>query len=69
MLARMDIVAPDEHQLLVLCVQLVMFLFLASSLGEVMRRIGQPSVIGELGGGLLIGAVQHAASVDVMCRR
>lgn len=51
----MDIVAPDEHQLLVFWVQFVTILILARGLGGLMKRIGQPSVIGELAAGVLIG--------------
>ncbi|HLV26852.1 MAG TPA: cation:proton antiporter, partial [Gemmatimonadales bacterium] len=43
------------HSILVLLVQLALLLFLARSLSEVMRRIGQPAVIGELLAGILLG--------------
>jgi Kef-type K+ transport system membrane component KefB len=49
------LVSPSEHDLLVLWVQLPLLLLVAWSLGQLMRRIGQPAVIGELGAGLLLG--------------
>lgn len=51
----MEIIAPDEHQLLVFWVQFVVILVVARGLGSLMKRIGQPSVVGELAAGLLIG--------------
>jgi Kef-type K+ transport system membrane component KefB/nucleotide-binding universal stress UspA family protein len=44
-----------EHVLLPFILQLLLLLFVARLLGELMRRIGQPSVVGELGAGLLLG--------------
>ena len=44
-----------EHQLLLLWVQLAALLTAARALGGLMRRIGQPPVVGELAAGLLIG--------------
>lgn len=46
---------PGDHQVLVFLVQLVVLLLLAKLLGRLMRAIGQPSVIGELGAGLVLG--------------
>lgn len=43
------------HSILLLLVQLTLLLFLARALSEVMRRIGQPAVIGELLAGILLG--------------
>ena len=51
----MQIVPIEEHQLLVFWVQLVVLVLVARALGSLMRRIGQPAVIGELGAGLLLG--------------
>ncbi len=44
-----------EHELLVFWLQLVVLLGAARGLGGVMKRVGQPAVIGELGAGLLLG--------------
>lgn len=51
----MTLVSPSEHDLLLLWVQLPLLLVVAGSLGHLMRRIGQPAVIGELGAGLVLG--------------
>lgn len=52
----MDLItAPSEHALLVFWVQIVLLLAAARGLGLLMRTIGQPSVVGELGAGLLLG--------------
>ncbi len=51
----MNLVAPDEHQLLVFWTQLLVLLVVARLLGQGMRRIGQPAVVGQLGAGLLLG--------------
>lgn len=51
----MNLVAPDEHQLLVFWVQLAVLLLTARSLGLGMRRLGQPAVIGELLAGVVLG--------------
>lgn len=47
--------APDEHQLLVFWTQFGLLLLTARLLGQAMRRIGQPAVVGELAAGLLLG--------------
>lgn len=44
-----------EHELLLFWVQLAVLLGVARLLGGLMRRFGQPAVIGELGAGLLVG--------------
>ena len=44
-----------EHQLLVFWVQIAALVGLARILGLALRRIGQPSVIGELAAGLILG--------------
>ncbi|MBA3955821.1 MAG: cation:proton antiporter, partial [Acidimicrobiia bacterium] len=51
----MNLVAPGEHQLLVFWTQLLVLLVVARLLGQAMRRIGQPAVVGQLGAGLLLG--------------
>jgi len=45
----------EEHELLVFWVQLFVIVVFARSLGWLMRRIGLPGVIGELGAGLVLG--------------
>ncbi len=45
----------DEHQLLVFWVQLLALVSMARLLGGLMRRLGQPAVVGELAAGLLLG--------------
>ncbi len=45
----------EEHALLIFWVQLLVLVAVARFLGALMRRIGLPSVIGELGAGLLLG--------------
>lgn len=47
--------ALDEHQLLVFWCQLFLLVGTARLLGHLMRRLGLPSVVGELGAGLLLG--------------
>ena len=47
--------ALTEHQLLVLWVQLLVLVLAARGLGGLLRRLGQPSVIGELAAGVLLG--------------
>lgn len=54
-MVRVDLVSPDEHQLLVFWTQLLVLLVVARLLGTLMRRLGQPAVIGELGAGLVLG--------------
>jgi Kef-type K+ transport system membrane component KefB len=44
-----------EHQLLVFWVQLLVLVLAARGLGGLTRRLGQPSVIGELAAGVLLG--------------
>lgn len=44
-----------DHQLLVFWVQLAVILVVARGLGGLMRRVGQPSVVGELAAGLVLG--------------
>ena len=51
----MEIRPIAEHQLLVFWVEIVVLVVVARALGSLMRRVGQPAVIGELGAGLLLG--------------
>src|SRR4051812_9682774 len=51
----MTLVAPAEHSMLVFWADLVVLAVTARLLGALMRRIGQPSVVGELFAGLLLG--------------
>ena len=52
-----DLILPplDSHAILVVLVQLALLLVLARVLAEVMQRLGQPAVIGELLAGILLG--------------
>ncbi len=51
----MNLNPPTEHQLLVFWVSLLVILAVARLFGALMQRIGQPSVVGELAAGLIIG--------------
>src|SRR4051794_9776858 len=51
----MRLVSPDEHAMLVFWCDLVVLAVTAKLLGAAMRRLGQPSVVGELFAGLLLG--------------
>jgi len=48
-------IALSEHTLLVFWTQLFVLVVVARGLGSLMRRIGQPAVVGELAAGLLLG--------------
>ncbi len=47
--------AAPHHDVLVLLVQVAVLLFAARAMGEVARRMGQPSVVGEISAGILLG--------------
>jgi Kef-type K+ transport system membrane component KefB/nucleotide-binding universal stress UspA family protein len=47
--------AAPHHDVLVLLVQIVILLFSARLLGEIAQRLGQPSVVGEILAGVLLG--------------
>lgn len=47
--------AASHHDILVLLIQLALLLFSARALGELAQRIGQPSVVGEILAGILLG--------------
>ncbi|SEQ35055.1 cation:proton antiporter domain-containing protein [Natrinema salaciae] len=52
----MAIIEPlGHHELLLVIVQLTLLLFVARALGEAFSRIGQPTVVGELFAGVLLG--------------
>ncbi|MDP9398199.1 MAG: universal stress protein [Actinomycetota bacterium] len=51
----MLIIPIGEHELLVFWVQFVTLLVVARLLGSLMLKVGQPSVIGEIGAGVLLG--------------
>ena len=46
---------PEEHQLLVFWVALLVVVVVARGLGAVARRFGQPAVVGELAAGVVLG--------------
>lgn len=50
-----NLVAPSHHDVLVLTAQIAILLFTARTLGEIAQRLGQPSVVGELLAGILLG--------------
>lgn len=50
-----ELIPIEEHELLVFWVQLFVIVVFARTLGWMMRKIGLPGVIGELGAGLLLG--------------
>lgn len=45
----------DEHQVLILLVQLLLLVGLARLMGGLMKQLGQPSVVGELLAGVVLG--------------
>lgn len=47
--------AASHHDVLVLVVQIAVLLFTARALGEVAQRLGQPSVVGEILAGIVLG--------------
>ena len=50
-----ELIPIEEHELLVFWVQLFVIVVFARTLGWLMRRVGLPGVIGELGAGLILG--------------
>ena len=57
----MEIIPIGEHELLVFLVQFAVLLGLARLLGSLMQRIGQPSVIGQIAAGVLLGPTVFGA--------
>jgi Kef-type K+ transport system membrane component KefB/nucleotide-binding universal stress UspA family protein len=53
--AAMTFTAASHHEVLVLLVQITVLLFTARMLGEIAQRLGQPSVIGEILAGIVLG--------------
>lgn len=51
----MNFIQPTEHQVLIFLVQVALLLVVARLLGQMMRRIGQPAVVGELTAGIILG--------------
>lgn len=51
----MNLLPPSEHHVLVFLVAFLVLLVAARGLGALARRVGQPSVVGELTAGLLLG--------------
>ncbi len=51
----MTLTPPTEHQVLVFFVALLVIVVVARALGALAQRFGQPSVVGELAAGLLLG--------------
>jgi Kef-type K+ transport system membrane component KefB len=51
----LSFIQPTEHQVLVFLVQIVVLLVVARLLGQLCRSIGQPSVVGELAAGVILG--------------
>jgi Kef-type K+ transport system membrane component KefB len=51
----MNLHPPEEHELLVFWVGLVVIVALARALGGLARKVGQPAVIGELAAGIVLG--------------
>jgi Kef-type K+ transport system membrane component KefB len=47
--------AASHHDVLVLLVQVTLLLFTARALGEIATRLRQPSVVGEILAGILLG--------------
>ncbi|MBX3060490.1 MAG: cation:proton antiporter [Anaerolineae bacterium] len=47
--------AASHHDVLVLLVQITILLFTARALGEIAQRLGQPSVVGEILAGIILG--------------
>lgn len=47
--------AASHHDVLVLVVQIAVLLFTARALGEIAQRLGQPSVVGEILAGIVLG--------------
>jgi Kef-type K+ transport system membrane component KefB/nucleotide-binding universal stress UspA family protein len=47
--------AASHHDILVLMIQIAVLLLAARGLGEVARRLGQPSVVGEILAGIVLG--------------
>ncbi|SRR5579884_604240 len=51
----MPFTSAPHHDVLVLVIQIAVLLFTARALGEVAQRLGQPSVVGEILAGIVLG--------------
>jgi len=51
----MNLHPPEEHQLLVFWVSLLVLVATARLFGRIVQRFGQPAVVGELGAGVVLG--------------
>ncbi len=51
----------EHHDLILFLLQVAIMLFVALGAGQVMRRLGQPAVVGELIGGILLGPTLFGA--------
>src|ERR1700739_2727786 len=51
----MPFTAAPHHDVLVLVIQVAVLLFTARALGELAQRLGQPSVVGEILAGIVLG--------------
>ena len=47
--------AASHHEVLVLVMQIAVLLLVARLLGELAQRLGQPSVVGEILAGIVLG--------------
>src|SRR3954463_16386491 len=47
--------ASSEHMVAIFLVEIMLMLFFGRLLGELMQRVGQPAVMGQLIAGILIG--------------
>lgn len=47
--------AASHHDVLILLVQIAVLLFTARAFGEIVQRFGQPTVVGELAAGIILG--------------
>lgn len=58
--------AADHHDVLALVFQIAILLLVARSFGEIAQRLGQPSVVGEIIAGIVLGPSLLSSLVPVM---
>src|SRR5215475_15413206 len=46
---------PTDHTIAIFAAQLILLLFVGRALGEVLRRVGQPAIFGQLLAGIVLG--------------